>query len=86
MAGTGRLLEAVGTEAGPDARGAGNSKVVFRPSHRGACYPLPPSLDELIGPQNLVRFVDVVVDRLDLSGLIEQHKGGGASACHPASC
>lgn len=63
---------------------AGGGKMVFKPSHRGECYLLPPSLDELIGPQNLVRFVDAVVDRLDLSDVIEKYRGGGASAYHPA--
>ena len=60
-------------------------KVVFKPTRRGEQYLLPPSLDELIGQGNLVRFIDAVVDRFDLSGLIEQYKGGGASACHPAT-
>lgn len=62
-----------------------NAKVVFKPSHRGECYLLPPSLDELIGPGNLIRFVDAVVERLDLSELVEQYRGGGASAYHPAT-
>ena len=61
------------------------AKVVFKPSHRGECYLLPPSLDELIGNDNLVRFVDAVVDRLELSELIERYTGGGASAYHPAT-
>ena len=62
-----------------------NAKVVFKPTHRGECYLLPPSLDELIGAENLVRFIDAVVDRLDLSELIEQYRGGGASAYHPST-
>jgi transposase len=85
VAGTDGLFEDDRAEVGQDDGGCGSAKVVFKPSHRGECYLLPPSLDELIGPENLVRFVDAVVDRLDLSWLIEQYKGGGASAYHPAT-
>jgi hypothetical protein len=62
-----------------------SGKVVFKQGRRGECYLLPPSLDELIGPDNLVRFVDAVVDRLDLSELLAMYRGGGASAYHPAT-
>ena len=62
-----------------------SGKVVFKQGRRGECYLLPPSLDELIGPDNLVRFVDAVVDRLDLSDLLATYRGGGASAYHPAT-
>ncbi len=44
---------------------------------------LPPSLDELIEEHDLVRVVDHVVDSLDISGLINQYKGGGTTAYHP---
>ena len=85
MAAVDALFEGVGADGGSRGGEASGAKVVFKPSHRGECYLLPPSLDELIGSDNLVRFVDAVVDRLDLSGLIEQYKGGGASAYHPAT-
>jgi transposase len=44
---------------------------------------LPPSLDELIGPQHLVRVVNEVVDSMDITGLISQYQGGGTTAYHP---
>ena len=44
---------------------------------------LPPSFDELIEDHDLVRVVNRVVDSLDISGLINQYKGGGTTAYHP---
>src|SRR6202165_916884 len=44
---------------------------------------LPPSLDELIEGTDLVRVVSQVVDAMDISGLINQYKGGGTTAYHP---
>ncbi|SFF12873.1 Transposase [Chitinophaga sp. CF118] len=44
---------------------------------------LPPSLEELIGAKHLVRVVNEVVERMDLSLLIQQYLGGGTSAYHP---
>jgi transposase len=44
---------------------------------------LPPSLDELIGPKDLVRVVSAMIDRWDISGLINQYCGGGTSSYHP---
>ena len=44
---------------------------------------LPPSLDELIGSKDLVRVVNVMVDRWDITGLINQYAGGGTTAYHP---
>ena len=44
---------------------------------------LPPSLDELIEASHLVRVVNHVVESMDISGLINQYKGGGTTAYHP---
>ena len=44
---------------------------------------IPPSFDELIEEHDLVRVVNRVVDSLDISGLINQYKGGGTTAYHP---
>ena len=44
---------------------------------------LPPSLDELIPAQHLVRVVNRVVDELDLEPLLAKYKGGGTSSYHP---
>jgi transposase len=71
--------------SGDSADTSASGKVVFKPSRRGECYLLPPSLEELIGQDNLARFIDAVVDRLDLSELLAKYRGGGASAYHPAT-
>jgi transposase len=59
------------------------SKAVFKEYDQQQSLLLPPSLDELIDPNHLVRIVNQVVERLDLSSLINEYVGGGASAYHP---
>jgi len=44
---------------------------------------LPPSLDELVPENHLVRIVNGVIDRLNNSILEELFKGGGAPSYHP---
>lgn len=44
---------------------------------------LPPSLDELIPATHLVRVVDAVIERLDISGILSTYRGGGNSAFNP---
>lgn len=44
---------------------------------------LPPSLEELIGANHLVRVVNEVVESMDISGLINLYSGGGTTAYHP---
>lgn len=56
---------------------------MFKPYVMGQPYLLPPSYDHLIEPGHLVRVVSEVIDRLDLSPLLGQYKGGGASSYHP---
>lgn len=80
-----KLFDDVGTEDAPGDGARMNAKVVFKPTHRGECYLFPPSLDEFVGSENLARFIDAVVDRLDLGELIDQYRGGGASAYHPST-
>ena len=41
---------------------------------------LPPSLEELIPKEHLVRVVNQVVDEVDISALVAKYKGGGTSA------
>lgn len=82
---TGGLFADAGAEAGRSDKGSGKTRLVFKPTHQGECLLLLLSFDELIWPDNLVRFDDAVVGRLDLSGLIEQNNGGGASAYNPAT-
>jgi transposase len=44
---------------------------------------LPPSLEELIGANHLVRVVNEVVESMDLSDLFSLYVGGGTTAYHP---
>ena len=44
---------------------------------------LPPSLGDLIEEHHLVRVVNHVVNAMDISGLVNQYKGGGTTAYHP---
>ena len=59
------------------------SKAVFRPYNQQQVLLLPPRLDELIPDNHLVRVVNTVVDRLDLSAIINGYEGGGTSSYDP---
>lgn len=56
---------------------------VFKPYVMNQPHLLPPSYDELIEPEHLVRVVNQVIDELDLGVLVRQYKGGGTSSYHP---
>lgn len=43
----------------------------------------PPSLDEMIEENHPVFIVDQVIDKLDISPILEKYKGGGTSSYHP---
>ncbi len=43
----------------------------------------PPSLDELVPENHMVRVVDSVIERLDISDILSTYKGGGNSAFNP---
>jgi len=55
----------------------------FKPYTMEQPWLLPPSLDELIPAQHLVRVVNRVVDELDIEPLLAKYKGGGTSSYHP---
>jgi len=44
---------------------------------------LPPSYEELIPVDHLVRVVNKAVEEIDVSALLAQYKGGGTSSYHP---
>lgn len=44
---------------------------------------LPPSLDECIDSTHPARFVDYLIDQVDLTPIIDTYKGGGTSSYHP---
>lgn len=59
------------------------TSVLFKQYNQQQNLLLPPSLEELIGPTHLVRVVNEVVERMDISGLLQLYKGGGTTAFHP---
>jgi transposase len=58
-------------------------KVVFKPYAQHQTLLLPPSIEELVPEDHLVRIVNKVVDNLKIDLLTEQYKGGGTSSYHP---
>lgn len=44
---------------------------------------LPPSLEELIEANHVVRVVSEVIDSLNIDDILKKYKGGGASSFHP---
>lgn len=61
----------------------GHSKVTFKPYTMDQPSLLPPSLEELIPADHLVRVVNRVMDELDLEEVLNEYKGGGTSSYHP---
>ncbi len=57
--------------------------VAFKAYHQHQGMLLPPSLDELIGPDHPVRIVSQVLDKIDIDPLLQKYRGGGASSFHP---
>ncbi len=55
----------------------------FKTEHRGEALLLPPSLDEIISETHVVRVVNDIIDRLDISQILRNYKGGGSSCYHP---
>jgi len=56
---------------------------VFKSYVMGQVALMPPSYDEKIPPDHLVRVVNEAVEQIDLSALLAQYPGGGRSSYHP---
>jgi transposase len=56
---------------------------VFKPYIQNQLSLMPPSLDELVPADHLVRVINAAVDQLDIDALLMQYKGGGSSSYHP---
>jgi transposase len=59
------------------------SAPVFKPYVMNQVALLPPSYDEKIPAEHLVRVVNAAVEKIDLSSLLAQYPGGGRSSYHP---
>ena len=60
------------------------AKLAIKSDNRKQNLLLPPSLDELVPENHMVRVVDEVIDRLDISEILSTYSGGGNSAFNPA--
>lgn len=59
------------------------AKLAIKNDNRKQNLLLPPSLDELVPENHMVRVVDAVIDRLDISEILSTYRGGGNSAFNP---
>ena len=61
-----------------------SSKITFKTYDQSERWLLPPSLEELVPENHLVRVVSATVDEIELKALFEAYTtGGGASRYHP---
>ena len=57
--------------------------MVFKANHQHQIMAFPPSLDELVAADHPVRVVQEVLERVDITAIVQQYKPGGASSYHP---
>lgn len=57
--------------------------VVFKTNHQHQAMLLPPDLNDLITVNHPVRVVSEVLDKVDITALLQQYKPGGTSSYHP---
>jgi transposase len=55
----------------------------FKEYTQGQVVLLPTDLEGQIPPKHLVRVVNTAIEKMDLSALLAQYKGGGTSSYHP---
>lgn len=61
-----------------------SDKLTFKPYDQGQMELIPPTADELIGKNHLVRVVNATLEQLNLEPLLRQYSsGGGASRYNP---
>ena len=58
-------------------------KVVFKEYNQGQSTLFPMSLDSKVPSNSSVRLLSQIVDKLDISDVIDTYDGGGTSAYHP---
>ncbi|MCL2068016.1 MAG: transposase [Treponema sp.] len=65
--------------------GKGKSdKIRYKPYEQNQLYLIPPSVDELIPQDHLVRLVNEIIDEMGIERLLRKYLvGGGASRYHP---
>lgn len=58
-------------------------KVVFKQNFQNQGMLLPPDLNDLIAQNHPVRIVHAVLEKVDISQLVQLYKPGGTSSYHP---
>jgi transposase len=61
----------------------GHKRVTFKPYTMVQPALLPPTLDELVPKDHLVRVVNQTIEVLNIDPLLRKYKGGGTSSFHP---
>jgi len=56
---------------------------VFKEYNQDQMWLFPPSLDELVPRNHVVRTINAAMDSMDLSRVFKSYKGGGTSSYHP---
>lgn len=59
------------------------ANIAFKPDNQNQVLLFPGRLDENIPAVHPVRIVNEIVDKLDISDILSEYKGGGTSAYHP---
>jgi len=59
------------------------SQPVFKEYNQDQMWLLPPSLEEMIPQNHVVRTVNAAINRMDLKQVLKGYKGGGTSSYHP---
>jgi transposase len=61
-----------------------SDKITYKPYEQHQAYLIPPSADELIPQDHLVRLVSAAIDGMGIEQLLVKHRaGGGAARYHP---
>ena len=56
---------------------------VFKEYNQDQMWLLPPSLDEMIPKNHVVRTINQAIDAMDIDFMLDRYKGGGCSSYHP---
>lgn len=61
-----------------------NQKTVrFKPYEIGENYLFPPTTDDYIPKTHIARLISIIIDRMNITFILEKYKGGGTSSYNP---
>lgn len=67
----------------PHGKKKRHNQVTFKPYVQNQAWLLPPTLEELIPEEHLVRLVNDAIEGMDLEPILNTYEGGGSSTYHP---